>query len=67
MSARYRRDIGEIQGKYGGDVGELYDIPRKQASTSLVELSYDNLPTHCFGGAKALCVIALLPAGATKG
>ena len=42
------------------------DIPRKQASTSLVELTYDNLPTHCFGGAKAICLIALLPAGASK-
>jgi len=42
------------------------DIPRKQASTSLVELTYDNLPTHCFGGAKAICLIALMPAGASK-
>lgn len=36
------------------------DIPRKQASTSLVELTFDNLPTHCFGGAKAICLIALM-------
>ena len=35
------------------------DVPRKQASVSLVELTYDNLPTHCFGGSKAVCVIAL--------
>ena len=41
-------------------------VPRKQASTSLVELTYDNLPTHCFGGAKAICLIALLPAGVNK-
>jgi hypothetical protein len=40
------------------------DIPRKQASVSLLELSYDNLPTHCFGGPKAICIIALLPCAA---
>jgi len=42
------------------------DIPRKQASVSLLELTYDNLPTHCFGGSKAICVIALLPESAPK-
>jgi len=42
------------------------DIPRKQASVSLVELTFDNLPTHCFGGAKAICLIALMPAGTSK-
>jgi len=41
------------------------DIPRKQASVSLIELTYDNLPTHCFGGAKSVCVVALLPQGAS--
>lgn len=42
------------------------DIPRKQASVSLIELTYDNLPTHCFGGAKSVCVLALLPQGTTS-
>jgi hypothetical protein len=42
------------------------DTPRKQASVSLLELSYDNLPTHCFGGPKAICIIALLPEGGAK-
>jgi len=37
------------------------DIPRKQASTSLAELTYDNLPLKCFGGPKSVCVLALLP------
>ena len=34
-------------------------VPRKQASTSLVELTYDNLPTHCFGGAKVTIGLGL--------
>jgi len=40
------------------------DVPRKTASISNIELTHDNLPTHCFGGSKSLCVIALLPKGA---
>jgi len=37
------------------------DVPRKTNAISLLELTYETLPTHCFGGAKSLCVIALLP------
>lgn len=40
------------------------DVPRKSVAISLTELTHDNLPTHCFGGAKSLCVLALLPRGA---
>lgn len=41
------------------------DVPRKQASVSLEELTHENLPTVCFGEAakKPICVIALLGAG----
>ena len=40
------------------------DVPLKAAALSLTELTHDNLPTHCFGGSKSICMVALLPAGA---
>ena len=39
------------------------DRPRKQASVSVQEIDHENLAHKCFGpAAKALCVLALLPA-----
>jgi len=57
-----------VDGKMEGEPLPAFpppDVPRKSASVSLRELTHDNLPTHCFGGSKSLCVIALLPRGAT--
>jgi len=41
------------------------DVPRKQAATKLLELTHENLH-QCFGDNAPLCVIALLPDGATE-
>lgn len=54
---------GKLEGRLLPDF-PVVDVPPR--GVSLVELTEESMHTNCFGGAKSLCVIALLPFGSAS-